>query len=157
MEPTDIRTGMTGARWRQQANVLASNMGAFSWMRTEAQVRPHMGFKPEAVGPRGDDLSSTGASGNRTLILARPAGWTEQNLNCTPAPGERYPRQYMDRWDTDSPEQAERLCAGCPALLKCLADALEEEGGVATRSRYLVRGGLTPAGRAALDQGEMAS
>ncbi|MFF9844651.1 WhiB family transcriptional regulator [Streptomyces sp. NPDC013740] len=39
------------------------------------------------------------------------------------------------------------VCRGCPVLLPCLDEALNEEGGKTKDSRYGIRGGLTPSQR----------
>jgi WhiB family redox-sensing transcriptional regulator len=39
------------------------------------------------------------------------------------------------------------VCAPCPVRERCLAEALEEEGGRNTGDRHGIRGGMTPTGR----------
>jgi hypothetical protein len=57
----------------------------------------------------------------------------------------------MDKWDTGSELDAALLCAGCPVQGACLVEAVEEERGLSAGNRYLVRGGVTPAGRVRLE------
>ena len=124
-------------------------------VRTEVQVRPHDGFKPEAVMVN-YLLRMERDDSERTLQLARPPAWTETpGLPCTPTvTGYDLRRKFMDRWDTGGEVEAQALCAGCPVRQECLAAAIEEEHGLSANNRYLVRGGLTPSGRVQLEQQE---
>lgn len=114
------------------------------WTRTEHQVSPHEGFASGLVWTRGEDAPR--ASAPATLLLAVPPDWAQvDGKPCT----ERVPRHNEpDPYDTSDPEKAAALCAGCPVRPECLEAALEEEGDLAARSRWLVRGGLTPKDRA---------
>lgn len=115
------------------------------WTRTEAQLSSHEGFSPEAIKVRGDD--TLGASeAPPTMQLAKPPAWTHRDdLVCTKwVPTGNGP----DFWDTTDRRRARVLCAACPVRAECLDAAMEEEGGLSARNRYLVRGGLTPRGRA---------
>lgn len=116
------------------------------WTRTEHQVAPFEGFKPEEVSPRAP-LTPSSADGY-TMRLAEPPKWTHRDdLPCT----ELVPKgNAPDLFDTNKAKVAARLCAGCPLSVKdaCLEDAMAQEDGLSGRSRYLVRGGLTPKGRA---------
>lgn len=58
-----------------------------------------------------------------------------------------------DPYDTTDEKRAAALCAGCPVVSACLDDALAQEAGLGYRARHLVRGGLTPKGRAAVEPG----
>ena len=114
------------------------------WSRTEHQVAPFEGFKPEEVTPR-SPMHPTSADGY-TMRLAEPPKWAQRDdLPCTKlVPKGNAP----DPFDTSNRVRAAALCAGCPVKADCLADALAEEGDLSAKSRYLVRGGLTPRGRA---------
>lgn len=124
----------------------ASQIKPVHWTRTEHQLSTHEGFAPEGVRPRGE--VEPVAHATPTLRLARPPAWTHRDdLPCTKwVPQGDQP----DHYDTTDPRRAKALCAGCPVKRACLSDALEEEAGLSYRSRYLVRGGLTPKGRARL-------
>ncbi|MFD9306114.1 WhiB family transcriptional regulator [Streptomyces sp. NPDC060048] len=53
-----------------------------------------------------------------------------------------------------SEEAARTLCAACPVRLRCLSDALREEGQLSAAYREGIRGGLDPRQRATLTLGE---
>lgn len=121
----------------------AAQIRPVEWTRTEHQVSSHEGFAPETITPRGD-MSILGGEG-RTMQLAKPAEWTVPEMPCV----LRVPKgNQRDPYDTNDSRAAKRLCAGCPVKDACLADAMADEEGLGPRSRYLVRGGLTPRGRA---------
>lgn len=116
------------------------------WDRTEHQVAPFEGFKPEEVSPRAP-MNPTSAAGY-TLRLAEPPKWAQRDdLPCTKLVPTR---NGLDPFDTNSKATALALCAGCPVRQECLEAALAEEGTLRGRNRYLVRGGLTPKQRAKL-------
>lgn len=121
------------------------------WTRTEAQLSSHEGFAPESIKVRNDDTPGSSAA-PPTMRLARPPAWTHRDdLMCTTrVPTGNGPDQY----DTTDPLVARALCAGCPREVKraCLEAAMEEEGDLGPRSRYLVRGGLTGYARGVLAQ-----
>jgi hypothetical protein len=114
------------------------------WSRTEHQIAPFGGFKPEEVTPR-SPMNPSSADGY-TLRLAEPPKWTHRDdLPCT----QLVPKgNARDPFDTNNSAKAKALCAGCPVLEACLEDALVQEGDLVGRSRWLVRGGLTPKERA---------
>lgn len=116
------------------------------WTRTEHQIAKHESFAPEALRPRDPAAPSTGEK--PTMLLAVPPSWAQRDdLPCT----KRVPKgNQPDPYDTSDEKAAKRLCAGCPLEAKraCLEDAMREEGDLSARSRWLVRGGLTPAERA---------
>lgn len=116
------------------------------WTRTEHQVAAHQGFRQGEVKPRGEVAPSAGES--PTMRLAVPPSWTHRDdLPCV----QRLPKgNEKDLYDTTDPLMAKALCAGCPVKRECLADAMAEEEGLGPRSRWLVRGGMTPVGRAKL-------
>lgn len=115
------------------------------WTRTEHQLTSHESFAPEALVLRGD-LAIVGGEG-RTMQLAKPAEWTTPDMPCV----QRVPTgNQKDPYDTNDRRVAKLLCAGCPVRQECLDDAMADEEGLGARSRYLVRGGLTPWGRAEL-------
>lgn len=111
------------------------------WTRTEWQVRSHDGFAPEALQTRGDsDVQATEAP--PTMLLASPPKWTHRDdLPCIKLVPKGNAR---DPYDTSDKAKAKALCAGCPVQQACLDEAMEQEKGLSGRSRYLVRGGLTP-------------
>ena len=141
-------------------------------LRTENQVLPHDGFKPEAVMVK-SPIQIQGM-GTPTFRLAKPPAWAEAgDMPCVPpshgasrpatehrstlavpTTGYDLRRKFMDKWDTGSEIEAQALCAGCPVREECLAAAIEEEHGLSANNRYLVRGGLTPSGRVQLEQQE---
>jgi hypothetical protein len=116
-----------------------------SFIRTENQLRPFDGFKPEEVSPR--SAPSPTAGDGYTLQLAHPPGWTHRDdLPCT----KLVPRGNAgDPFDTNNKRVARALCAGCPVQKACLDEAMEAEGERPAKWRWLVRGGLTPKERAA--------
>lgn len=122
-------------------------------VHTENQVRPHEGFRSDVVRPRANRAWRTEGSG--APVLAKPAHWTEGvTLPCVPTP-EMTPKEaryHMDLWDPIRQDDTEAalLCRGCPRALECLEEALEEEGQVGHHYRHMIRGGLTPRGRAML-------
>lgn len=124
----------------------AGQIKPVSWTRTEHQLASHESFAPEGVTPRGE--VSPASNGEPTMRLAVPPPWTHRDdLPCT----KRVPTgNQPDLYDTNNPKVATALCAGCPVKRVCLEDALADEKGLSGRSRYLVRGGYTPKGRAKL-------
>ncbi|MFF0426888.1 WhiB family transcriptional regulator [Streptomyces sp. NPDC004520] len=66
---------------------------------------------------------------------------------CAGTPWEVF---FPIRGDAKGRKAAQAVCAGCPVREECLAEALAEEGGLGTNSRYGIRGGKTPTGRHAL-------
>lgn len=121
------------------------------WIRTESQLKSFESFTPEFIEVR-EPMGLTTADG-RTMQLAQPPKWTHRDdLPCT----QRVPKGHgRDPYDESDEKKAKALCAGCPVRQTCLNEALEverdEQGRpLGERSRYLVRGGLTPKGRAEL-------
>lgn len=121
------------------------------------QVMPFSG----ARAPRSDEIPAS--AGGRNLTLAMPPEWTHVKNgpvpNCLRSLG--FTKGDKDNaWDLDlrdgnteeNNEYAANLCAGCPILTQCLSAAMEEEGTLVARNRYLIRGGLTPAARYELAQ-----
>lgn len=142
-------------------DLTSHHLGEVGAVRTEAQVRPHDGFAPEAIMPKEMNLVS---SGERTKRLARPPAWMPPSgAPCVPldklGPKTAGALQYLGRkewevhWEIPSGDQryadehAAEKCAGCPAREACLEAALEEEGDLAPGGRFLIRGGMTPKGR----------
>jgi WhiB family redox-sensing transcriptional regulator len=116
------------------------------WARTEHQIAKHEGFRPESLRPR--EPAAPSASDKPTMRLAEPPAWAQRDdLPCTKLVPKR---GQPDLFDTSDEKVARALCAGCPLEAKraCLADAMAEEGDLSDRSRWLVRGGLTPKQRA---------
>lgn len=110
------------------------------WTRTEHQVKDHDSFTPEAIHVRGDDHFASDAP--PTMLLATPPKWAHRDdLPCTKTVPKGNAR---DPYDTADKAKAKALCAGCPVQRECLDDAMEQEHGLGGKSRYLVRGGLTP-------------
>ena len=124
----------------------AGQIKPVSWTRTEHQLASHESFAPEHIGGRADLAVSSAPL--PTMRLAVPPPWTHRDdLPCT----QRVPKgNAKDPYDTNDKRAAKKLCAGCPVIQACLDDALREEEGLGPRSRYLVRGGYTPRGRARL-------
>lgn len=121
-----------------------SHIRPVSWIRTDHQLSHADGFKPEEIARREPFNLTT--DGSYTMRLAEPPKWTHRNdLPCVSLVPVAHSR---DPFDTSDPIKAEALCAGCPVRSACLDAALAEEDGLSYRSRYLVRGGLTPIGRA---------
>lgn len=121
------------------------------WTRTDYQVRPHEGFAPQAIHTKGDDGPGC-TEAPPTMLLANPPEWAHRDdLPCTKLVPKGHAR---DPYDTSDVVKARALCAGCPVRRECLEDAMDREMGLSGRSRYLVRGGLTPheRGRLALVQ-----
>lgn len=140
---------------RNNGDLTLDRSSVLNVVRTENQVRPHDGFKPEAVMVN-YLMRMESDNAERTLQLARPPAWTETpGLPCTPTvTGYDMRRKFMDKWDTGSEVEAQALCAGCPVIEQCLAAAIVEEHGLSATNRYLVRGGLTPSGRVQLERQE---
>lgn len=126
-------------------------VGVVEWQRTEHQVRSHEGFESGVVWPRGDDTDRPASEAPPTMRFAQPPAWMQRDdLPCT----KTVPKgNAPDPYDTSNRAKAAALCAGCPVKAECLADALAEEGDLSAKSRYLVRGGLTPRGRASHPSG----
>ena len=137
-------------RRKNDGDLTLDRAGALNVIRTEAQVRPHDGFKATAVQVNYPMRRET--SGERTMLLAVPPAWTETDLPCTPQAKGRLARAHVDRWDTKSEIDADALCTGCPVRSLCLQSAMDEEQGMAASGRYMVRGGVTPHGRGRLEK-----
>jgi hypothetical protein len=122
----------------------AGQIKPVDWTRTENQLSSHESFAPEHIVARGD--VGVSAAPLPTMRLAVPPPWTHRDgLPCV----QRVPRgNQPDPYDTNDKRVAKALCAGCPVKQACLDEAMELEEGLGPRSRYLVRGGLTPKGRA---------
>lgn len=110
--------------------------------RTEAQVKAHEGFRPEALTA---PLARTASEGDRTAQLANPPGWALH-------PGRNCAGRWEEFDDVQREDRARELCAGCPVADACLQDAMEREGSVGGDYRYTVRGGMTPAARGRLSR-----
>lgn len=136
-------------RPKNEGNLTLDRAGALNVIRTEAQVRPHDGFKQSAVHVNYPVRQET--SGERTMLMAVPPGWTETDLPCIPQGRGRLARAHMDRWDTDNELVAGVLCVDCPVSGLCLGAAIAEEHGLSAGNRYMVRGGVTPQGRVRLE------
>lgn len=136
---------------QNNGNLTLDRSSVLNVIRTEAQIRPHDGFKPDAVNVNYPVRREV--DGRRTLRLAVPPAWTEVvGRPCDPPMRGDLTRRFMDKWDTSSEIDADALCAGCPVRTACLAGAIEEERGLGGSNRYLVRGGLTPHGRVRLEK-----
>lgn len=116
------------------------------WFRTDHQIPPHQGFKPGEVSQR--SARTPASADGHTMRLAVPPKWTHRDdLPCV----KLVPKgNQRDPFDTKNSTKAAALCAGCPVKQSCLDDAMAEEGDLVARSRWLVRGGLTPEGRFSL-------
>ena len=137
-------------RAKNNGDLTLDRAGVLNVIRTEAQIRPHDGFKAEALHVNYPVRQEQDKA--RTLRLAKPPAWTETELPCVPQARGRLARAHMDKWDAKSEIDADALCTGCPVRTLCLKSAIEEERGMAASGRYMVRGGVTPAGRARLEQ-----
>lgn len=138
MRDNDNQSGWSGG---------AGQIKPVFFVRTEYQVSAFEGFKPEEIHPR--DGQSPSSASARTPRLAEPPAWAQRDgLPCVQLVPKGHAR---DPYDTSDRKQARALCAGCPVRRACLDDAMEMEHGLGGRSRYLVRGGLTPHARARLD------
>ncbi|WP_424891174.1 WhiB family transcriptional regulator [Streptomyces sp. XH2] len=51
---------------------------------------------------------------------------------------------FPERGDHKTADLAREICARCPVIEACLADALKAEGGRSHSSRFGIRGGLSP-------------
>ena len=60
------------------------------------------------------------------------------------------PDMWFEATPSYDPQTAVWLCRGCPVRQPCLNLALDAEGGVSTRHRHGIFGGLTPGQRWAL-------
>lgn len=95
------------------------------------------------------DMLRLRTAGGHTPLLARPPKW-QADAQCLDdwkafapaAPEEGEPREHEP-----STEVAEQLCAGCPVIGDCLADAMAEEGQLPPAHRAGIRGGLTASAR----------
>lgn len=103
---------------------------------------------PQVVQPRGMTMRS---EGQRHTLRAKPESWTVE-AQCWDEE-THLPHAAYDK-DNLSPEEADLLCAGCPALAQCLASALQYEGDVGAHYRYGVRGGMNRFQRAEMAQGK---
>jgi len=135
---------------KNEGDLTLDRAGALNVVRTEAQVRPHQGFKSTAL--QVNRAVRRGTEGERTLILAVPPAWTETEKPCDTQLKGRLARAHMDKWDTWVESEAVALCAGCPVQLPCLESAIREERGVSAGGRHMVRGGVTPQGRVRLEK-----
>lgn len=90
--------------------------------------------------------------GPRTAILATPPNWTQDALclDDWKAFAPAGPELGEPREHEPSKDVAEQLCAGCPVIGDCLADAMAEEGDLPPAFRAGIRGGLTASARFAL-------
>jgi hypothetical protein len=111
-------------------------------------------FRPEIIRHRQERNPSSMTKGH-TLSLAHPPSWTAtQGIPCQNVehPAGANPDQWT-QWDTPPgayripDEVAAAMCAGCPVLQACRADALANERGDAN-CRDGIRGGLSPHQRA---------
>lgn len=121
-------------------------VGVITWIGTKYQVKPHEGYAQGPLHVRDKDDAGVSEQAPPTPRLAVPPKWTHRNdLPCV----TRLPvGNQKDPYDTSDRLVARALCAGCPVKRECLDAAQVEEEGLGPRSRYLVRGGLTPTGRA---------
>lgn len=129
---------------------------------TDQQIRPHAGFKPEAIERR--DVAWVSETDNPTPLLAKPYAWTEGSyMPCVPDNNDfSDPDEWSRRWDPRMWSQRARrdgiaasLCHGCDVRKECLAAAMAEEGTLSAEHRHLIRGGMTPQGRARLANGSL--
>ncbi|PHQ49978.1 hypothetical protein BLA24_20400 [Streptomyces cinnamoneus] len=90
--------------------------------------------------------------GTRTAhLVARPSGATLA-FELAPDPGLAgalcvavEPELFFpEKGDHKTANLAREICARCPVIEACLADALKMEGGRSHSSRFGIRGGLTP-------------
>lgn len=124
------------------------NLATKRWehTRTENQLKPFEGFRPEEIGTRASRTLTRGDS-SPTMQFAKPPEWTE-------TPGIKCEGRW-EEFDDDGPSpvshlKAAELCSGCPVIERCLSDAMEREGWRAGRERGGIRGGVTARGRYAL-------
>lgn len=146
----DTSDGRNRRRVGRNEGYAYPNLAFDSVVRTEAQTGRHEGFTPEYIGRR--DYRAL-VSDARTMILANPPEWATEELPCVVARDEWSKDRKLKHFEARTDKQAAELCKGCPVLEKCLDAALDEERGLSAQWRFLVRGGLTPKGRANLDLG----
>lgn len=79
----------------------------------------------------------------RGTSTARGSHWSDQAA-CR---DEHSDVMFPEPGDADGKAYAKSICAGCPVLDACLAEALADEGGKTKAYRFGVRGGLTPSQR----------
>lgn len=136
------------------ADYLPGVVDTFTVIRTENQIKAGEGFAPHYIRQRQPNWVSEDGRGD--MRLARLPGWMERDdLPCAPPTFHWWVMtddQKERHWDTGHADKAAELCAGCPVLEECLADALAREGSKHYGERALVRGGLTPKGRWELSQ-----
>lgn len=129
--------------------------------RSHTAIAPHEGFMPEAIHLRDYTARSLGG---RTIKLVKPPHWADTpGIPCQQVPKDHYGEAIWDgHYDLrgerrlDS-ENAAAMCSDCPVIEQCLADAMNEERGLDWRSRFMVRGGLTPKGRYELERDQCPS
>ncbi|MEV8324603.1 WhiB family transcriptional regulator [Kitasatospora sp. NPDC056731] len=63
-----------------------------------------------------------------------------------------YPKSYSSSEGLAQIDEALGYCSRCPVRDRCLAEELAKEGTISEKYRYGVRGGKTPAERAALSK-----
>ncbi|WP_037802657.1 WhiB family transcriptional regulator [Streptomyces sp. NRRL F-5135] len=78
-----------------------------------------------------------------TMLVAAPSESWQAGAACQGR------GRLFDREDAAGMAAAQAVCGWCPVRTECLASALTEEGDAAEAERAGVRGGLTPAERAA--------
>ncbi|MEU9000495.1 WhiB family transcriptional regulator [Streptomyces sp. NPDC048551] len=83
---------------------------------------------------------------HRTPETPDPEPWTGKAVCATVDPDLMYP----DRGNKPAYAQARQVCAVCPVIGQCLAEAMDLEGAAGKDHRHGVRGGLSPAERAEL-------
>lgn len=126
-------------------------------LRTENQIKPHRGFKPEAITAR-QPRPFVNGDGVEPPFTAKPPAWTEQ-ARCVPdetlTPGQL--EKHWELWDEPSVGQFWRvlkpICDACPVKALCRDAAMSMEGDLPAQFRSGVWGGLMPKHRASLANG----
>ena len=98
---------------------MSYKLKSYEYHDQTVQVLKHEGFASGVIGMRHEQTPKT--EGERTLLLARPAAWTEDTLKChDPKKWEAFYKDGDVR-SMKPKRKAVRLCQGCPALRPALS------------------------------------
>ena len=92
---------------------MSYKLKSYEYHDQTVQVLKHEGFASGVIGMRHEQTPKT--EGERTLLLARPAAWTEDTLKChDPKKWEAFYKDGDVR-SMKPKREAVKLCQGCPA------------------------------------------